>query len=156
MSKKIKSCNECPACYVCKHNSGALAFLHLDCISTRANIESFNDLANVETVKKVSINADLIKKIIDNLNSVCGTAFKPTSANTQKHINARLNDGFKLEDFYHVISYKADEWKGDPHMAQYLRPDTLFGTKFESYLQAAKRTEPQKPTTKSYRPEVVL
>ena len=153
MMKKIKSCNECPARDVCKC---VFDMENPDCKCARIKIESFNAPCDAETIKRNSINSELIKKIVDNLNINCGTAFRPTAANTQKHINARLNDGFKLEDFYHVISYKADEWKGDPHMCQYLRPDTLFGTKFESYLQAAKRTEPQKPANKTYRPEVVL
>ena len=151
MTKKIKSCNECPARDVCKC---VFDMENPDCKCARIKIESFNAPCDAETIKRNSINSELIKKIVDNLNINCGTAFRPTAANTQKHINARLNDGFKLEDFYHVISYKADEWNGDPHMCQYLRPDTLFGTKFESYLQAAKRTEPQKPTMKTYRPEL--
>ena len=48
-------------------------------------------------------------------------------------INARLKEGFTVEDFKTVIDKKVDEWKGT-ELEQYLRPDTLFGTKFESYL----------------------
>jgi hypothetical protein len=44
-------------------------------------------------------------------------------------------------DFQDVIEHKAEEWKTNAEMAQYLRPQTLFGTKFESYLQAAKAGE---------------
>jgi uncharacterized phage protein (TIGR02220 family) len=58
-----------------------------------------------------------IKKIIDNLNSVCGTSYKPTTKATVKHITARLKEGFELEDFYHVISFKNDQWDVHNHSA---------------------------------------
>lgn len=76
-----------------------------------------------------------IKNIVEYLNSVCGTAYRTTSAKTQTLINARLNEGFTFEDFKTVIDKKSKEWKGT-EMEQYLRPETLFGTKFESYLNA--------------------
>ena len=72
--------------------------------------------------------------IISHLNSVCGTNFRLNSKTTQEHINARLNEGYKLDDFIAVIDKKHFEWSNRPDMAQYLRPTTLFGTKFESYL----------------------
>jgi hypothetical protein len=37
-----------------------------------------------------------------------------------------------------VIDCKAAAWQYDTKMNQYLRPETLFGTKFESYLNACK------------------
>ena len=75
----------------------------------------------------------LIHDIVDYLNLVCGTNYKDKTANTRKHISARLNEGYTFDDFALVIDKKASEWKGTT-MEQYLRPDTLFGTKFESYL----------------------
>jgi len=36
-----------------------------------------------------------------------------------------------------VIEGRIAAWSGDAKMVEYLRPQTLFGTKFESYLQAA-------------------
>ena len=75
--------------------------------------------------------------VIDYLNTKAGRSYKPTSKPTVKHINARLSEGFTLDDFKTVIDFKVSKWRGDPEWEQYLRPDTLFGTKFESYLQAA-------------------
>ena len=46
---------------------------------------------------------------------------------------ARLNEGYSLDDFKQVIEKKVNEWKGT-EMEKYLRPETLFGTKFENYL----------------------
>lgn len=51
---------------------------------------------------------------------------------TRTLINARWQEGWRLEDFRYVISVKALEWLGTEH-EKYLRPETLFGTKFESY-----------------------
>lgn len=74
-----------------------------------------------------------IVEIVDYLNLVCHTNYSYKTKNTIKHINARLNEGFTVDDFKMVIDKKANEWL-DTSMEQYLRPDTLFGTKFESYL----------------------
>ena len=49
-------------------------------------------------------------------------------------IKARSNEGFEVEDFKRVIDNKVASWGKDPKMSQYLRPNTLFGTKFEAYL----------------------
>lgn len=72
--------------------------------------------------------------IIRHLNEKAGTSFRSTSEDTRKHIRARWKTGFRLDDFLKVIDLKCDEWLGDAKMAHYLRPMTLFGTKFESYL----------------------
>lgn len=74
------------------------------------------------------------KEIIDYLNTVCGTNYRATSKATQRLISARLHEGFKIEDFKAVIRTKHAEWANDAKMSKFLRPETLFGTKFESYL----------------------
>nr|DAS54499.1 MAG TPA: replisome organizer protein [Caudoviricetes sp.] len=71
--------------------------------------------------------------IVTFLNSTVGSNYKSTTGKTRKLIAARLAEGFTLEDFKTVITKKAKEWQGTD-MAQYLRPETLFGTKFEGYL----------------------
>ena len=76
---------------------------------------------------------DIIKDIIDYLNLVLNTKYNYKTVNTQKHIRARLKEGYMLDDFKSVIDKKSKEWLGT-NMERYLRPDTLFGTKFESYL----------------------
>lgn len=76
---------------------------------------------------------DVYKEIINYLNNKIGTNYKYTSKKTQTLIHARTEEGFTIEDFKTVIDKKAAEWLGTD-MAQYLRPETLFGTKFEGYL----------------------
>jgi uncharacterized phage protein (TIGR02220 family) len=73
-------------------------------------------------------------EIVDYLNSKCGTKYKSSSKKTQNLIKARFNEGFTLDDFKTVIDKKSSDWFNDNKMNQYLRPETLFGTKFESYL----------------------
>ena len=73
-------------------------------------------------------------EIIDFLNEATGKQFKATGDATRRHINARWNEGHRIEAFKQVITNKAGQWKHDPDMAIYLRPETLFGNKFESYL----------------------
>ena len=71
---------------------------------------------------------------MDALNTAAGASDRDTAKKTRELINARLNEGYTLEDFRTVIAKKTAEWKDDPRMAGYLRPETLFGTKFEQYL----------------------
>lgn len=78
---------------------------------------------------------ETINKIIDHLNEKAGTNYRANGQATQKHIKARLAEGFTVDDFITVIDKKCAEWKGS-EMEKYLRPETLFGTKFENYLNA--------------------
>ena len=60
--------------------------------------------------------------------------YSSTSPKTQTLIKARLREKYELEDFKTVIDKKCKEWLGTD-MEKYLRPETLFGNKFESYLK---------------------
>ncbi|MFQ7472758.1 MAG: conserved phage C-terminal domain-containing protein [Anaerovoracaceae bacterium] len=77
-----------------------------------------------------NINIDII---ISFLNNILGSKYKRTSKKTRELIKARLSDGFSVEDFKLVIEKKYKEWQGT-EFEKFLRPETLFGTKFESYL----------------------
>ncbi len=90
-----------------------------------------------------SAKSILVKEIIDRLNQKAGTSFKDNTKSTVSYINARLKEGFSKEDFFTVIDFKCAEWRGS-EMENYLRPMTLFSTKFEGYLNAAKRNMPSK------------
>ena len=73
-------------------------------------------------------------EIVAALNRAAGTAYRPTSRKTRQLIRARWAEGFRLEDFEAVVATMSAAWLPDPKMCSYLRPETLFGTKFESYL----------------------
>ena len=96
------------------------------------------DKPSLPNNKEIDNLLENIKKIIDYLNGKLGTRYSYKSNATQKHIRARFSENASLtvEDFYTVIDKKCAEWKGDPKMEKYLRPETLFGSKFENYLNA--------------------
>nr|UVM85703.1 MAG: replication initiator protein A [Bacteriophage sp.] len=93
--------------------------------------------------------ADPAEEIVDHLNQRAGTHYKATTANTRKLIRARLREGFTVDEFKTVIDKKCAEWLNNCDMAQYLRPETLFGNKFESYLNA-KQTSQRNGTATQY------
>ena len=72
--------------------------------------------------------------IVEYLNQKAGKNFKSATPKTRNCIRARLNEGFTVEDFKKVIDTMCGKWLGDSKMEPYLRPETLFGTKFEGYL----------------------
>lgn len=82
------------------------------------------------------------KDIVDYLNAKAGKNYKHTTKATQEKIRARMAEGFGLDDFKTVIDNKVRHWKGDPSNDRYLRPETLFGPKFESYLQENPNLKP--------------
>jgi uncharacterized phage protein (TIGR02220 family) len=80
--------------------------------------------------------SDLARNVLTSLNAICFTNYRPTKAN-MKFINARINEGYSLEEFTKVFTHKQEQWGSDSEMRQYLRPSTLLNGKFDSYLQAA-------------------
>ncbi|HEP7770432.1 conserved phage C-terminal domain-containing protein [Streptococcus ictaluri] len=75
----------------------------------------------------------LVTDIVNYLNDKAGTKFKASSQATQKLIQSRMKEGYDIDDFKHVIDVKVAEWK-DTDFAKFLRPATLFGNKFENYV----------------------
>ena len=102
--------------------------------SADTSSDESSDIASLEEDKDIDKEKEYIS-IVSYLNDKAGTGFKATTAKTKSAINARLAEGFTLEDFKTVIDKKCAEWIGTD-MQKYLRPETLFGTKFEGYLNA--------------------
>ncbi|MEH7373553.1 conserved phage C-terminal domain-containing protein [Neobacillus drentensis] len=102
-------------------------------------IEDFTTEEVAENTKEMDVSPSVKKiipfdKIIQYLNEKTGKNFKSGSNKTKELIHARYGEGFTLEDFIRVIDLKSLEWQSDPLWNKFLRPETLFGTKFESYL----------------------
>ena len=96
-----------------------------------------------ETYTKENIKDRLRFQIIEYLNKVTHSKYKSNTPVTVKHINARLKEGFTLEDFKYVIEVKWMEWEGKftkegKNCEDWMRPITLFGPKFEGYLNQEK------------------
>jgi len=75
----------------------------------------------------------VVEQIVIYMNEQWGTRYKESSKETQKVINARLREGFSIEEIKNVIIKKKNEWIGTEY-EKYLRPQTVLGNKFESYL----------------------
>lgn len=115
--------------------------------------ELANDEANSENEyeyedeidTEIITDKEIIKGIIDYLNIKTNSHYKYSTEKTRKLIKTRLNDNFTIDDFKTVIDKKTDEWLGTD-FEKFLRPETLFGNKFEGYLN--QKTTPKKKTLK--------
>lgn len=94
----------------------------------------------IDIDKEKELDKEKYISIVDYLNTKTGQKYKASTKKTQQCIHARLAEGFTIDDFKTVIDKKYAEWIGT-EWEKYLRPETLFGTKFESYLNA-KVTKP--------------
>lgn len=94
-----------------------------------------SDVVVSEEDKDKDIDKDIYKYIVEYLNQKAGTNYKASSKKTQTCIHARLAEGYTLDDFKTVVDKKCADWMGT-EWEKYIRPETLFGTKFESYLNA--------------------
>ena len=92
--------------------------------TTSTNTTSINNNTLVEQIP--------FKEIIDYLNESANRQYRNVEAN-KKLIRARFNEGYTLEDFKTVIDKKVNEWT-NTKWEKYLQPSTLFGTKFDQYL----------------------
>ena len=114
-------------------------------IESRENVESTVDTSTVESTRISVDDAEeeeeeeeerrnnIYTPVVTYLNEKAGTKYRASSAKTRKVIHARVSEGFTLEDFIAVIDKKTAEWMGT-EWEKFLRPETLFGPKFESYL----------------------
>lgn len=120
-------------------------------IDNETSNENINEMTN--TSNDVNVNNNVLEDksmreetfikiceiIIKHLNKVTNSNYKYTTKTTKAKIRARLNENYKPNDFIIVINKKANEWLGT-EFENYLCPETLFGTKFEKYLnQKAKK-----------------
>lgn len=101
-------------------------FIENNIYLNNVNINNNNNVENLDNVP--------YQEIISYLNFGTGSNYKHTTQKTKQLIKARYNEGFKVDDFKKVIDNMCTEWLHNPKMKCYLRPETLFGTKFESYL----------------------
>lgn len=97
----------------------------------------------VEPKKEAKVQIEVYDEIVNYLNQCTGSNYKSNSKVTRTYIDARLNEGYTVEDFVKVISIKSTKWL-NTKFAEFLRPQTLFSNKFESYLNEIITVEPNK------------
>ena len=94
------------------------------------------------------MSADDIKDIVEYLNNKIGAHYKPNGKKMKELIKARTNEGYTVKDFKTVIDKKFKSWGNDPKMSLYLRPSTLFGTRFGEYLNEYQAESPDRLSCK--------
>lgn len=97
-------------------------------------LEEYKNIKKGRKNNTFSGSPEFVQEVVNYLNLKAGTKYKSNIKKTVSFICARSIEGFSVTDFKAVIDSKCSQWIGDEKMEQYLRPETLFGTKFESYL----------------------
>lgn len=98
-----------------------------------------------DSIGKDSIDNIPYKEIIEYLNTKTGKNYRDNVQKNKSLIKARWSEGYRLDDFKQVIDNTVTDWSGTKY-AKYLRPETLFGTKFDSYLNQGKVVNREKKT----------
>jgi len=96
-------------------------------------ISVINNSDKTETQKTDNLSKVFAENIIEYLNQKTNKTYTLRNKQTLRLINARIKDGFGLEDFKRVIDVKSAKWL-NTEMEDYLRPQTLFSQKMEGYL----------------------
>lgn len=105
------------------------------------NNTSNNTINNTKDIMSGKPDNVPYEEIIEYLNQKSESNYRSKTASTRKYIKARFNEGFTIDDFKTVIDKKTKEWKGDEKWGRFLRPETLFGTKFEGYLNQKEKNQ---------------
>jgi uncharacterized phage protein (TIGR02220 family) len=121
-----------------------------NCYSTISENAKDNNISSINNIRKNNnISNDILlqesREIIDYLNQKTGKHYQLRSTSTVGLIKTRLKEGFTKDDFKKVIDNKVATW-GDNEMEKFLRPSTLFGSKFEGYLNEKNIQQPKKKT----------
>ena len=117
-----------------------------DRIQTDANNANTNTKTNINTKKETDTNTEsafeadsplsFSEKIISYLNKKAGTNYPTDSKTAFRKISILADEGYTETDMKKVIDKKCADWLDDDNMREHLRPSTLFGDKFEEYLNA--------------------
>lgn len=99
----------------------------------RKNDHLVGTIPEIISNTKIEIEESIVE-IISYLNEKASKQFLPTTKETKTLILDRWNEGFRVADFKKVIDIKTEDWLLDGRKNKFLRPSTLFGPKFEAYL----------------------
>jgi uncharacterized phage protein (TIGR02220 family) len=99
--------------------------------------------------KVPSMSIDFVSEIVDYLNEKANRRLR-VGYPIKKLVNARVSEGYNLDDFKHVIDVKCSQWLGTD-FEKFLRPSTLFNaTRFTEYhsekLKASKDVKSEEIT----------
>ena len=107
-----------------------------DNVNVSDSVNDINDCVGENDIKKKASPSDAVITILEDLNKRTKSkkGFSPLAKSNQNLIKARMSEGFTVENFITVNEKKVKQWLHDPEMSKYLRPATLYGNKFDGYL----------------------
>lgn len=122
----------------CQDDTGTSRCFHGEMLDSETvpYIDALKTLSTSTSSKSKSKPLCFSTEIVGYLNEKAGTHYKPGGAKTLRLVGLRLAEGFTVDDFKKVIDRKCADWLNDSEWSRFLRPETLFGTKFEGYLNA--------------------
>ena len=92
--------------------------------------------ANTDINTRPRLTDEEYERIIAHLNERAGKKFRSTTTENRRWMDRPIIAGYTVDDMLRVIDIMCDRWLGDKRMHQYLRPETLFGSKFAGYLNS--------------------
>ena len=107
--------------------------------------EEISEVKNTLKIKKPKVDKTVdpgVEEILDYLNTKIGSRYRASTPSTAKLVRSKLDSGYTVDDFKTVIDNKVSDWLENEEYCKYLRPATLFGNKFESYLNQRKVSKP--------------
>ncbi|WP_295827445.1 conserved phage C-terminal domain-containing protein [uncultured Veillonella sp.] len=104
------------------------------CRSTQSKVKESKVVNTLSGNPTLESKKNIVVEVVEFLNQQTGARYRANTPKTRRLIETRIKEGFGLDDFKIVIAKKSKQWLHDPKMSKYLRPETLFGTKFEGYL----------------------
>lgn len=119
-------------------NTNVYECIPANTIATNTNTKTNTNTdtkTETETMSAETDGSSLPSFLIQYLNEKAGTNYNVTPA-VERLVNGLLDAGYSPDQMRTVIDRKCDEWLSDEKMRSYLRPSTLFGSKFEEYLSA--------------------
>ena len=118
----------------------ALCDLDTGCIQDVSKMDTQNRIEENRREEKSTLSgkpdiSEQVDEIVGYLNAKSGKSFRTTTKETVRLVNARLKEGYTIDDFKSVIDKKVDQWGRDPKFSNYIQPSTLFApSHFENYL----------------------
>lgn len=128
--------------YRLKNGSPELLVSNLDTIGipSASNLDTQDRIGEDRREEKSTLSgkpdiSEQVDEIVGYLNAKSGKSFRTTTKETVRLVNARLKEGYTIDDFKSVIDKKVDQWGRDPKFSNYIQPSTLFApSHFENYL----------------------
>lgn len=89
----------------------------------------------VEEGKGSSKGKEYTTILVEKWKEVTGKKKTRVTADKIRCISGRIREGHSLEDMKNVLAFKYGNWKDDPVMSKHIVFTTIFGTKFNKYIE---------------------